>query len=72
MQPIVVPQELIDMIVDQLAVSGDPDSLRRCSLVSKQWRPRCRYHLFKAVVFSDLLPGRSIRDWCATFDPSDG
>jgi hypothetical protein len=69
-QPIVVSQELIDMIVDQLA--GDRDSLKRCSLVSKRWRPRSRYQLFKVVVFSDSLPGQSIEHWCAMFDPFDG
>jgi len=58
------------MIIDQLV--GDRESLKRCSFVSRQWRPRCRYQLFKVVAFSDLQPGQSIERWCATFDVSDG
>ena len=58
------------MIIDQLA--GDRDSLKRCSLVSKRWRPRSRYQLFRVVVLSDLLPRQSIEHWCTTFDPFDG
>lgn len=58
------------MIVDQLA--GDRESLKRCSLVSKRWRPRSRYQLFRVVVFSDSLPRQSIEHWCTTFDPFNG
>lgn len=65
-----ISQELVDMIVDWLA--GDYDSLKSCSLVSRKWRPRCRYQLFKVVVFADSLPRQSIASWCATFDHSNG
>ena len=57
------------MIIDQLA--EDRESLKRCSFVSKQWRPRCRYRLFKTVVFSDS-PGQLIERWCAIFGVTDG
>ncbi|KAF8201293.1 hypothetical protein K438DRAFT_1717034 [Mycena galopus ATCC 62051] len=40
------PQELIDHVIDQLAV--DADSLKSCSLVCRAWVPRCRSHLFKS------------------------
>lgn len=70
LQLIVFSQELIDMVIDQLAV--DREALKRCSFVSRQWRPRCRYQLFKIVTFSDFLPGRSIERWCAAFGVSDG
>lgn len=58
------------MIIDQLA--EDHNSLKRCSLVSKQWVPRCRYHLLKAILFADSLPGQSLEHWCATFGASNG
>lgn len=58
-------RELVDMIIDQLA--EDNDSLKRCSLVSRQWVPRCRYHLLKVISFVDSLPGKSLGRWCATF-----
>lgn len=58
------------MIVDRLA--GDCDSLKSCSLVSRRWRPRCRYQLFKVVVFADSLPRQPIARWCATFGHSRG
>jgi hypothetical protein len=69
-RPIALSRELVDMIIDQLV--GDRESLRHCSLVSKQWRPRSRYQLFRVVVFSDSLPGQSIERWCAAFGISDG
>ena len=58
------------MIIDQLA--GDGDSLRRCSLVSKNWVPRCRYQLLKVVVFSNSSPARSLERWRTTFGADDG
>lgn len=64
-QPIVFSQELIDMIIDQLV--GDCESLKCCSLVSRRWRPRCRYQLFKTVTFTDSRPGQTIERWCGAF-----
>lgn len=69
-QPIVLSQELIDMIIDQLG--GSYDSLKRGSLVSRRWQHRCQQELFRVVVFSDSPPGESIERWCTTFNPSDG
>ncbi|KAF7377783.1 hypothetical protein MSAN_00201600 [Mycena sanguinolenta] len=69
----VLPQELIDEIIDHLANCSD--HLRTCSLVSRAWVPRCRSHLFKTcrlyshsvVGFRDILsvPGCTfLRDIC--------
>ena len=58
------------MIIDQLA--RDSDSLKHCSLVSRQWVPRCRYHLLRVVSFLDMHPGRSLERWRTTFGASDG
>ena len=63
-------RELVDLIIDQLA--GDGDLLKRCSLVSRQWVPRCRYHLLKVISFVDSLPGKSLERWCTTFGASNG
>lgn len=62
--------ELVDMIIDQLA--EDQSSLKYCSLLSKQWVPRCRYHLLKVVAFVDSPPGHSLERWCATFGATNG
>lgn len=67
---IVVSQELIEMIIDQLA--GNADSLRRCSLVSREWTPRCRYQLLKSVVFSNASPAYSLERWRNTFGATNG
>ncbi|TCD68718.1 hypothetical protein EIP91_010002 [Steccherinum ochraceum] len=42
-----IPQELTDMVLDLL--SHDLKSLRSCSLVARQWRPRSQYHLHRSL-----------------------
>ena len=62
-----LPQEILDLIVDLLR--EEPDSLRACCLVSKQWVHRTRKHLFAHVEFP--MPYH-IKRWVKTFpDPSD-
>ncbi|KAI3607138.1 hypothetical protein WG66_007910 [Moniliophthora roreri] len=39
-----VPQEIIDHIID--FIPEDKPTLKRCSLTSRAWIPRTRYHLF--------------------------
>lgn len=45
---LVLPQELVDMVIDELR--RDQPSLRNCSVVCTAWVPRCRIHLFKNMV----------------------
>ena len=47
-----VPQEIIDEILDHLALDSDFESLRSCALVSKSWVPSCRRHLFHTILFA--------------------
>ncbi|KAJ7054625.1 hypothetical protein C8F01DRAFT_1162241 [Mycena amicta] len=42
-------KELIDLVIDQLR--DDEPSLSSCSLVSRQWTPRCRLHNFSSAKF---------------------
>ena len=57
------PQEIVDLIIDQLQAS--PFALKSCSLVSRQWTPRSQRHLFARVVIrSDRL-----RHWCWNITP---
>ena len=65
-----VSQELIEITIDQLA--GDNGSLKRCSLVSRKWAPRCRYHLLKRLLFSNASPAHSLERWRDTFGVSNG
>ncbi|KAJ7054626.1 hypothetical protein C8F01DRAFT_479708 [Mycena amicta] len=39
--------EIIDLVIDQLG--DDPPSLKSCSLVSRQWIPRSRFHNFRSA-----------------------
>ncbi|KAJ7605938.1 hypothetical protein DFH06DRAFT_254195 [Mycena polygramma] len=41
------PGEIVDSIIDQLKT--DKSALQACSLVSQQWVPRSRLHLFAAI-----------------------
>jgi hypothetical protein len=43
----VLPNELIDQIIDHL--HDNDDALDRCSRVRKSWLPACRFHLFSDV-----------------------
>ncbi|TEB26041.1 hypothetical protein FA13DRAFT_1795900 [Coprinellus micaceus] len=50
-------QELVDSVIDAVAGSYPHDylagkTLRKCSLVSKAFLPRCRMHLFREVKFT--------------------
>ena len=47
----ILPQELIDEILDRLAPDSDRRSLQSCALVSRSWAPSCRRLLFHTVVF---------------------
>ena len=58
-----IPQEIIDEILDHLAIDSDSRSLRSCALVSKSWVPSSRRHLFHTVTFT---PG-AFPKWLKTF-----
>jgi len=60
---VVVPQDVINEILDQLATCSDFGSLRACSLVSKSWVPSSRKHLFRTVFFTS----RRVKRWFETF-----
>ncbi|KAF9555927.1 hypothetical protein CPC08DRAFT_642177, partial [Agrocybe pediades] len=47
-----LPQELVDLIVDQLR--DNPSVLATCSLISWAWVPRSRHHLFRCLKISIL------------------
>ena len=66
--PPTLPPEILDLIVDHLG--GEPITLKSCCLVSNQWVPRTRRHLFARVEFD---PEKSpIESWMKTFpDPSN-
>ena len=61
-----LPQEVCDYIVDLLY--DDPETLKRCCLVSKSWVPRTQKHLFARVFFKSA----DYPKWRKTFpDPTD-
>jgi len=45
-----IPLELVDFIIDYL--HDDKPALATCSLVSREWRPSTRYHLFQSIRIS--------------------
>ncbi|KAJ7642620.1 hypothetical protein DFH06DRAFT_999532, partial [Mycena polygramma] len=49
------PAELVESVIDEL--QRDESTLLNCSLVSKQWLPRSRYHCFSSVTLSADLEG---------------
>lgn len=58
-----LPQEIIDLTIDQL--QGSPAALKSCSLVSRRWATRSQKYLFARVVIrSDHL-----RRWCQKITP---
>lgn len=62
-----IPPEICDHIVDFLR--DNPDTLKRCCLVSKSWVSRTRKHLFAAVKFNTPA---DLQAWRRTFqDPSN-
>ncbi|THH30162.1 hypothetical protein EUX98_g4017 [Antrodiella citrinella] len=51
-----IPLELVDIIIDHL--HDDKPALATCSLVSREWRPSTRYHLFQSIrICGDALFG---------------
>ena len=58
-----IPQEVVDEILDHLAVDSDVGSLRLPALVSKSWVHPCRRHLFCSVFFDSKRMDR----WLKTF-----
>ena len=61
-----LPAELLDHIVDLLY--DCETALRNCCLVSKQWIPRSRRHLFADITFDTE---KQLKSWKETFpDPS--
>ncbi|TCD66774.1 hypothetical protein EIP91_000965 [Steccherinum ochraceum] len=51
-----IPLELVDIILDYL--HDDKPTLAACSLVSRDWRPSTRYHLFQALhIGGDAIVG---------------
>ncbi|KAJ7608359.1 hypothetical protein FB45DRAFT_946503 [Roridomyces roridus] len=61
-----VPQELVDLIVDNL--EGQTDSLKSCSLAASPFVGQSQIHLFKKVEF--LPPSRSGDNPCKKFHQS--
>lgn len=51
-------QELVDIIIDDIAES-DQEDLKQCSLVSRNWLPRCSKHILRSVAW----PPRRVREW---------
>ena len=63
-----IPQEVVDEILDYLALDSDSKSLRPCALVSKPWVPSCRRHLFHTIVFTS----KAAAGWLKMFpDPEE-
>ncbi|KAJ7635786.1 hypothetical protein DFH06DRAFT_1336423 [Mycena polygramma] len=55
-----IPGELVDSIIDNL--KRNRSALITCSLLSRQWLPRSRYHLFSSVSFNiDWRDARGLR-----------
>ncbi|THH22133.1 hypothetical protein EUX98_g8241 [Antrodiella citrinella] len=44
-----LPQELVDLVIDQIAHDDDVRTLQSCALAAASWLPRCRGHLFSTV-----------------------
>lgn len=67
----VLPQEIIDKIIDDIALDGSSDTrdqardMKTISLVSSKWHHRCRTHLFQSLeITSD-----NFQTWCRTVRP---
>jgi hypothetical protein len=57
-----LPPETLDYAVDFL--HDEPETLKRCSLVSKSWIPRARNHLFADIKFPTA---KSLESWKEAF-----
>ncbi|GJE96311.1 hypothetical protein PsYK624_125050 [Phanerochaete sordida] len=60
-ESVLLPTEMVDYVVDFL--HDDMDSLRSCTLVSKQWLPAGSFHLFHCIRWP---PCDDQWTWCAT------
>jgi len=47
----IIPHDIINEILDNLATDSDFRSIRACALVSKSWVEPCQFHLFHTVLF---------------------
>ena len=62
-----LPPEILNYIVDLLC--EEPESLKRCCLVSKSWIPHTRRYLFAGIQFFSM---ETVESWRETFpDPSN-
>jgi len=64
-----IPQDVVDLIVDQLSLPADRDwswYLKDASLVSTAWVNRSQHHLFSTVKFSGR---RGVKWWCSKIKP---
>lgn len=61
----VLPQELVDWIVDHL--HGDKPTLKACALVSKSWALSTYAHIFRSIHISDP---NSLQGFAAVLQPS--
>ncbi|KAJ7501763.1 hypothetical protein B0H11DRAFT_1675543, partial [Mycena galericulata] len=43
------PQELVDLVIDEVAATQSPLDIGTCGRISKQWLPRSRTHLFRSI-----------------------
>ncbi|KAJ6553486.1 hypothetical protein DFH09DRAFT_1318874 [Mycena vulgaris] len=50
------PQELVDLIIDDVAGTPNTPDIRTCGGVCRQWLPRSRMHLFSALTLSNADP----------------
>ncbi|RDB27378.1 hypothetical protein Hypma_004524 [Hypsizygus marmoreus] len=63
-----LPQELIDMIIDDLARVNDTKALARCLLVARRFIYRCRKHLFAEIVIDSPESAENL-EWILCDDP---
>ena len=64
-----IPQDVVDLIVDQLSLSAGWKTrgyLRAASLVSTAWVDRSQHHLFSTLTFYDTV---KIERWCSRIKP---
>jgi len=64
-----IPQDVVDLVVDQLSLSTDYEAkfhLQAASLVSTAWVSRSQHHLFSTLEFYGRL---KIKKWCSRIEP---
>ena len=57
-----LPQEILDSVIDLL--HDEPETLKRCCLISNSWVPRTRKYLFADIKFSSAS---DLESWKKTF-----